>query len=173
LRAFWVPPFSFPIPTREILSRACSPITTESHCVLCLFRHDGKIPPNPGLKPVAWIGGTKADLSSFPEDVKDAVGFALYDAQQGGKNADAKPLRGFSGAGVLEIVEDQDGDTYRAVYTVRFSEYIYVLHVFQKKSKSGIKTPKAEIDLIKARLKRANEAHMIWLKQQKGIDENG
>jgi phage-related protein len=123
-------------------------------------------------KPVFWIGGSKTDLSSFPEDVKDAVGFALYDAQQGGKNADAKPLRGFGGAGVLEIVEDHDGDTYRAVYTVRFSECIYVLHVFQKKSKSGIKTPKAEIDLIKSRLKRAQEAHTAWLEQQKGTKEH-
>lgn len=130
------------------------------------------MPSPPRLKPVVWIAGTKADLSLFPEDVKDAVGFALYDAQQGGKNADAKPLRGFGGAGVLEIVEDHDGDTYRAVYTVRFSECIYVLHVFQKKSKSGIKTPKAEIDLIKSRLKRAREAHIAWLQQQKGIKEN-
>jgi phage-related protein len=131
------------------------------------------MPPTPRLKPVAWIAGSRADLSSFPEEVKDAVGFALYDAQQGGKNADAKPLRGFGGAGVLEIVEDYDGDTYRAVYTVRFSECIYVLHVFQKKSKSGIKTPKAEIELIKSRLKRAQESHLVWLQQQKETKENG
>jgi phage-related protein len=131
------------------------------------------MPSIPRLKPLAWLAGTRADLRSFPEEVKDAVGFALYDAQRGGKNADAKPLRGFGGAGVLEIVEDHDGDTYRAVYTVRFSECIYVLHVFQKKSKSGIKTPNAEIDLIKARLKRAHEAHIAWLQQQKGATENG
>ena len=126
------------------------------------------MPSTPHPKPVVWIGGTRADLSRFPEEVKDAIGFALYDAQQGGKNADAKPLRGFGGAGVLEIVENHDGDTYRAVYTVRFSECIYVLHMFQKKSKSGIKTPKPEIDLIKSRLNRAQEAHIAWLQQQKG-----
>jgi phage-related protein len=131
------------------------------------------MPLAPRLKPLAWIASSRADLRSFPEEVKDAVGFALYDAQQGGKNADAKPLRGFGGAGVLEIVEDYDGDTYRAVYTVRFNECIYVLHVFQKKSKSGVKTPKAEIDLIKSRLKRAQEAHIVWLQQQKGTKENG
>jgi phage-related protein len=91
------------------------------------------------------------------------MGFALFLAQQGGKHADAKPLRGFGGAGVLEIVEDHRGDTYRAVYTVRFAGRIYVLHAFQKKSKSGIETPKAEINLIKSRLKRAEEEHAAWL----------
>jgi phage-related protein len=73
------------------------------------------------LKPLAWIGSSKADLSDFPEEVKDSIGFALFVAQQGGKHRDAKPLRGFGGAGVLEIVDDFDGDTYRAVYTVRFA----------------------------------------------------
>jgi phage-related protein len=76
---------------------------------------------------------------------------------------DAKPLRGFGGAGVLEVVEDHDGDTYRAVYTVRLAGRVYVLHAFQKKSKSGIATPRAEINLIKARLKRAEELHAAWL----------
>lgn len=75
----------------------------------------------PSLKPVVWIGSAKADLRAFPEEVKDSIGFALYVAQQGGKHPDAKPLRGFSGAGVLEIVEDHRGDTYRAVYTVRLA----------------------------------------------------
>jgi phage-related protein len=117
----------------------------------------------PSIKPVVWIGNTKGDLTSFPEDVKDAMGYALYIAQRGGKHADAKPLRGFGGAGILEIVENHAGDTYRAVYTVRLAGRIYVLHVFQKKSKSGIKTPKPEIELIKARLKRAEEEHARWL----------
>src|SRR5713101_2856030 len=94
----------------------------------------------PSIKPVVWIGSAKADLSAFPEEVKDSLGFALYMAQQGGKHSSAKPLRGFGGAGVLEIVEDHDGGTYRAVYTVRFAGRIYVLHSFQKKSKSGIAT---------------------------------
>jgi phage-related protein len=129
--------------------------------------------PNPTIKPVVWIGSAKADLASFPEDVKDAIGFALYVAQQGGKHASAKPLKGFGGAGVLEIVEDYDGDTYRAIYTVRFARRIYVLHSFQKKSKSGIATPKAEVNLIKARLKRAEEEHASWLKRQEGTKENG
>ena len=120
-----------------------------------------------GIKPVAWIGSSRSDLSSFPEDVKDAIGYALYIAQRGGKHADAKPLRGFGGAGVLEIVEDHAGDTYRAVYTVRLAGRIYVLHVFQKKSKTGITTPKPEIELIKSRLKRAEEAHARWLAAQK------
>jgi phage-related protein len=122
----------------------------------------------PAIKPVVWIGSTRADLSRFPEEVKDAIGYALYVAQQGGKHIDAKPLRGFGGAGVLEIIENHAGDTYRAVYVVRLAGRIYVLHVFQKKSKTGIKTPKLEIDLIKARLKRAEEEHTRWLGSQKG-----
>jgi phage-related protein len=127
---------------------------------------------NPAVKPVIWIGSAKADLSSFPEDVKDSMGFALYVAQQGGKHGDAKPLRGFSGASVLEIVEDHSGDTYRAVYTVRLAGRVYVLHAFQKKSKHGIETPKGEIDLIRRRLKRAEEEHAAWLERQRGTTEH-
>ena len=111
----------------------------------------------PSIKPVAWVGSTRADLASFPEDVKDAIGYALYVAQRGGKHPDAKPLRGFGGAGILEIVEDHAGDTYRAVYTVRLAGRIYVLHVFQKKSKTGKETPKKELDLLKVRLREARE----------------
>jgi phage-related protein len=125
------------------------------------------------LRPVSWIGSSKADLSAFPEEVKDSIGFALYVAQQGGKHRDAKPLRGFGGAGILEIVDDFDGDTYRAVYTVRFAGRVYVLHVFQKKSKTGIKTPKAEINLIQSRLKRAEEEHKAWLERQRGTIRHG
>ncbi len=121
----------------------------------------------PSIKPVFWVGSAKADLCAFPEEVKDSIGFALFVAQQGGKHASVKPLRGFGGAGVLEIVEDHDGDTYRAVYTVKFAGRVYVLHSFQKKSKSGIATPKAELNLIKARLKRAEEEHAAWLDRQK------
>ena len=108
-------------------------------------------------KPVRWVGSSKDDLSGFPEEVRRRVGGALWDAQRGLKAPYAKPLRGFGGAGVLEIVDDYDGDTYRAVYTVRFAGVVYVLHAFQKKSKSGKATPKAELDLIKQRLKRATE----------------
>jgi phage-related protein len=130
------------------------------------------MPSAPGLKAVVWIGSARTDLCAFPEEVKDSMGFALYVAQQGGKHRDAKPLRGFGGTGILEIVADFDGDTYRAVYTVRFAGRVYVLHAFQKKSKTGIKTPKAEIDLIKSRLKRAGEEHAAWLDQQKGTRQH-
>ncbi|MFZ3200481.1 MAG: type II toxin-antitoxin system RelE/ParE family toxin [Candidatus Acidiferrales bacterium] len=124
---------------------------------------------SPSIKPVIWIGSARADLASFPEEVKDAFGYALYLAQQGGKHSDARPLKGFVGAGILEIVENHAGDTYRAVYTVRLAGRIYALHALQKKSKAGIKTPKAEIDLIKSRLRRAEEEHARWLGARKGV----
>jgi phage-related protein len=121
----------------------------------------------PGIRPVVWVGSSKSDLVSFPEDVKDAIGYALYITQRGDKHTDAKPLKGFRGAGVLEIVEDHFGDTYRVVYAVRLPGRIYVLHAFQKKSKSGTKTAKMDINLIKSRLKRAEEEHTRWLAAQK------
>ncbi len=121
----------------------------------------------PSVKPVVWVGSSRSHLASFPEDVKDAIGYALYIAQRGGKHANAKPLKGFGGAGILEIVEHHAGDTYRAVYTVRLAARVYVLHVFQKKSKAGIKTPKLEIYLIRSRLKRAEEEHARWLQAQR------
>lgn len=103
-------------------------------------------------KPVHWIASSLQDLKSFPEDVQRAVGFALFRAQTGKKAPSAKPLKGVvKGAGVLEIVEDHQTDTYRVVYTVRFAETVYVLHAFQKKSKRGIATPKHEVDLIRRR----------------------
>jgi len=124
---------------------------------------------SPDITPVIWIGRAKRDLRAFPDEVKDSVGFALYVAQQGGKHPDAKPLRGFGSAGVLEIVEDHRGDPYRAVYTVRLAGRVYVLHVFQKKSKSGIETPRAEINLIKSRLKRAEEEHVAWVERKRNL----
>ena len=108
-------------------------------------------------KHVLWVGSSKKDLMAMPDEVKSAFGFALYLAQQGKKHQNAKPLKGFSGAGVLEVVEDCLGDTFRAVYTVKIAENIYVLHCFQKKSKRGIETPKQEIDLIRDRLKIAQD----------------
>jgi phage-related protein len=102
-----------------------------------------------------FIGSSRDDLSGFPDDVKRSVGLALRTAQKGGRHADAKPLSGFKGAGVLEIISDFDGNTFRAIYTVRFKGVIYVLHAFQKKSRSGIKTPLNEINKIKSRLKDA------------------
>ena len=109
----------------------------------------------PTLKPVIWIGSSHRDVCQFPEAVQSRVGYALYVAQQGGVHRDAKVLRGFGGAGVVEVVSDHQGDTFRSIYTVRFAGSIYVLHAFQKKSKSGRKTPKTEIDLIKRRLREA------------------
>lgn len=109
-------------------------------------------------KAIEWITAAKNKLDEFPEEVKDHVGYALWVAQMGGKHEDAKPLVGFHGASVLEIMSDFSGDTFRAVYTVKFQETLYVLHAFQKKSKTGIETPRSEIELIKSRLKDA-EAH--------------
>ena len=127
-------------------------------------------PPKTGLdpvpKPVRWIGESKTDLSAFPNDVKLRVGGALWDAQIGLKSSAAKPLNGFGGAGVLEVVADSDGYAFRAVYTVRFAEAGYVLHAFQKKSRRGIATPKAELDLITARLARAKEDYAQWLRSR-------
>ena len=117
----------------------------------------------PSIKLIVWIGSSRRDLASFPEDVKDAMGFALFVAQRGGKHPSVKPLKGFGGAGILELVEDHTGDTYRAVYTVRFAGRIYVLHAFQKKSKTGSATPRRETELIKFRLRRAEEEHAKWL----------
>jgi phage-related protein len=116
------------------------------------------------LKPLEWISSSRDDLRAFPEDVQQSIGFALYRAQLGSKHPDAKPLKGFKGSGVLEVVEDFDGDTYRAVYTVKFEGIVYVLHAFQKKSKRGISTPKQDIELIETRLKRAREDYESYLK---------
>lgn len=110
-------------------------------------------------KPIVWVRSSKEDLKAFPKEVRSQIGYALAVAQEGGKHPDAKPLKGFGRAGLLEVVEDSDGDTYRAVYTVRFEEAIYVLHAFQKKSKSGIATPRREMTLIRERLKRAEQLH--------------
>jgi phage-related protein len=107
------------------------------------------------LKPLQWVGSTKKDLLAMPDDVQDVFGFALHLAQAGKKHDQAKPLKGFGGAGVLEVVEDHMGDTFRAVYTVKLANAVYVLHCFQKKSTRGIETPKPDIDLIRERLKAA------------------
>ena len=114
------------------------------------------------IKEICWIGSSLEDLKDFPGGAKRNIGFALHFAQTGSKHPAAKPLKGFGGASVLEVVETAEGDAYRAVYTVRFAEAIYVLHCFQKKSKQGVKTPKQEIELIKNRLKRAEEHYQSW-----------
>lgn len=109
-----------------------------------------------GEKPVDWIGSSKRDFLEFPEAVKDEMGNALGVAQFGSKHPSAKPWKG-EGPGVFEIVEDFDGDTYRATYTVKFEKIIYVLHAFQKKSPKGSKTAKGDVDTIGRRLKLARE----------------
>jgi phage-related protein len=106
---------------------------------------------------VRWVGSSKEDLSDFPGEVRRRVGGALWEAQIGRKAPYAKPLKGFGDAGVLEIVDDFDGDTFRAVSTVRFAEAVYVLHAFQKQSRRGIATPAAELNVIQQRLQRAKE----------------
>ena len=109
--------------------------------------------------PVVWVGSSLRDVRAFPPAVRRDVGYALYAAQQGETDPSAKPLRGFGGAAVLEIVAQHRGDTWRAVYTVRFEEAVYVLHAFQKKSKRGIATPKQDMDLIRQRLSEAERLH--------------
>lgn len=108
-------------------------------------------------KPVGFIGSARKDMKDMPPEVRQGFGRALLQAQLGHKAASAKPLRGFGGAGVLEILEDHDRDTYRAVYTVRFADRVYVRHVFQKKSKTGIATPQRALNVIAVRLKAAEE----------------
>ena len=116
----------------------------------------------PVAKPVRWIASSRTDLRDFPEPVRLRIGGALWEAQNGGKASWAKPLKGYGGSGVIEIIDDHDGDTYRAVYTVRFEGVVYVLHAFQKKSKSGIATPKRDLALIETRLRRAEEDYRQW-----------
>ena len=111
----------------------------------------------PSLKPVTWVGTSLKDLREFPEAVQDHVGYALYVAQRGGKHQDAKVLSGFGGAGVVEIIKDHRGDTFRAAYTLRYAGSVYVLHAFQKKSKTGRGTPRRDIELIKQRLREAEQ----------------
>lgn len=108
------------------------------------------------------VGSSYRDLKSQPVAVRKAVGFALDQAQRGGMPRDVKPLKGFGGVGALEVVEDYAGDTFRCVYTVKFAGAVYVLHVFQKKSKSGIRTPRQHIELIKSRFKDAELDYLEW-----------
>jgi phage-related protein len=111
------------------------------------------------IQPVRWVASSLSDLKSFPKPVRTEIGQALYAAQKGEVDPAAKPLKGFGGRSVLEIVSDHRGDTWRSVYTVRFEEAVYVLHVFQKKSRTGSATPKKELDLIRQRLALAERDH--------------
>jgi phage-related protein len=109
------------------------------------------------LKPVIWVGSSRRDLRQFPEAVQDHVGYALYVAQCGGKHRDTKTLSGFGGAGVVEVIKDFRGDTFRTVYTLRYAGAVYVLHAFQKKSTTGRETARRDLELIKQRLREAEQ----------------
>jgi phage-related protein len=123
------------------------------------------------LKQLIWVASSLKDLRAFPQEVQRVMGFALYEAQVGDKHAAAKPFKGFKGAGVLEVVEDHDGDTFRTVYTVRFDDAVYVLHAFQKKSKRGVSTPKHDVDLIHARFEMARQLHEERKGPKKGMSK--
>ena len=107
-------------------------------------------------RPLLWVASSRRDYREFPARVQEGFGFELFLAQTGQHPPSAKPLKGL-GSGTLELIEDFDGDTYRAVYTVQFAEAVYVLHAFKKKSKRGSKTPQVDVDLIKLRLKAARD----------------
>jgi|SRR5450755_3859675 phage-related protein len=111
----------------------------------------------PPLKPVIWVGTSLKDLREFPAPVQDVMGYALYLAQGGGKHPDAKVLSGFGGGGVVEAIKDYRGDTFRTVYTLKYAGKVYVLHAFQKKSKTGRATPRRDMELIKQRLREAEQ----------------
>lgn len=110
-------------------------------------------------KELVWIGSSRKDMRDFPLPVRRAFGLSLFAVQQGEHPPDAKPLKGFGSAGILEIIEDHKGATYRAIYTVRFSTKVFVLHAFQKKSKHGVATPRQDLDLIRERLKWAERLY--------------
>lgn len=123
------------------------------------------------VKPLLWVSSSKKNLMEMPEDVITDFGYGLYQAQIGKHPDIAKTLSGFGGASVIELIQDHKGDTFRAVYTVKFSDAIIVLHAFQKKSKRGIETPKQDIELIRSRLKLAEEIYKEW--KRKGDKNNG
>jgi phage-related protein len=123
--------------------------------------------PSETAKLLIWIGSSRRDLRALPKDVRRSFGVALWAVQVGETPPIAKPLRGFGGAGVLELVEDDAAGTYRAIYTVRYETAIYVLHVFQKKSKRGRQTPKRDMELVEERLKRAAEIHAMMVEERR------
>ncbi len=118
------------------------------------------------LKPCLFVGSSRRELKAFPDKVKGSIGHALHTAQCGGEAESVKALKGFGGRSVLEVLEDFDGSTYRAVYTVRFGGVVYVLHAFQKKSKKGIATPHQTVELIKSRLRDAEEDYRTRRKKE-------
>ncbi len=122
-------------------------------------------------KPVVWVSSSRKDIQAMPGQIRRLFGVALDEAQQGNKPENAKPLHGYGGASVVEIVESYDSDAYRAVYTVRFEEAVYVLHVFQKKSRRGSETPARDRELIRTRLRQAEEMHSQYQQQKEETDE--
>ena len=123
-------------------------------------------------KEAAWLGSSKKVLRSFPKPVRRKLGQAVWEAQLGRFPQGAKPLHGFGGASVVEILADHDGNAYRAVYTVRFADLVYVLHVFQKKSKKGVKTPANVVELIRQRLKIAEDDYEKWKAKRQNQDQS-
>lgn len=119
------------------------------------------------MKDIEWVGRSREALREFPQDVRRTMGFALREAQRGDKNERAKPLKGFGGAGVLEIVDDFDSDTYRTMYTVRFVDTVYVLHAIQKKSTHGIETPQRKMDTVRRNLARVEQVEAERTKARK------
>ncbi|MGJ3264613.1 MAG: type II toxin-antitoxin system RelE/ParE family toxin [Salinarimonas sp.] len=111
------------------------------------------------MRVIEWVGSSRKDLMGLPDEVRREFGHALWLVQGGVTPRSAKALSGYGGAQVMEIVEDERGDTYRAIYTICYAHAVYVLHVFQKKSRSGIATPKHELDVVRARLKAAHLHH--------------
>lgn len=125
------------------------------------------------VRPLFWVASSKRDLKALPPKVRRLFGYALWEAQLGGRHEHAKVLKGFGGSGVLELVEDHKGSAYRAVYTVRFAGAIFALHIFQKKSKKGIETPPRDIELIRKRLSMAEELYEEWRAQQETENQRG
>jgi phage-related protein len=119
-------------------------------------------------KPLFFVGSARSDLRALPAEIKDRFGYALYLAQMGEMHIHSKPLRGFGGAGVLEVTENDEGGTYRAVYTVSLAGAIYVLHAFQKKSRCGIATSRQDIELIRVRLRQAEAHHAETFGRREG-----
>ncbi|MER9438674.1 type II toxin-antitoxin system RelE/ParE family toxin [Mesorhizobium sp. M0618] len=124
------------------------------------------------MKEAIFLGSTLVELRGFPKEVRDEIGFSIETAQIGGKAINVVPLVGLKGAGVLEVISDFDTNTYRAVYTVRFHESVYVLHAFQKKSVRGIATPRREMDLVRSRLKEAQKHYEEERKQRIAEQKN-
>ena len=120
-------------------------------------------------KPLVWIASSRRDFMEFPDQVKSEMGYAMFLAQCGGRYRKAKTFKGSGDAGVVEIVDDHRGDTFRTVYTVRFVSAVYVLHAFQKKSKTGIKTPAEDVELIRRRLKAAETDYQMQLGKGKAL----